>query len=326
MSFGLVISPLLGGIVYDSAGYMAVFGLVLGIVFINILMGMSMVLNPTRANTLRSQSPAPPGISTILVEEHTLSGSHLVIEYVRRAPQLCSKQGSDFLDATEDTPLILNTERDPSKLPPAFTLLATPRVLANIYGIFVNFTVLCTFDGTLPTFVETRFNWDSLATGLIFFCLAIPALAGPLVGMLSDRIGPRWITVTGCALTGIPLILMRLVVGDSLSQKALLCSFLFLTGCTLVAIVAPCTSDLSVAIEDMEAEQPGIFGIGGAYAQAFSLLNMSIALGTVVGPVVGGWLKDDYGWNTMTLALGLVAISGAIPSVSWCLPLLLRAC
>jgi MFS family permease len=317
LSFGLIISPLVGGIVYDSAGYMAVFGLVMGVVSINILMGILMVLSPARAQRLQSQKPTPgSAMSTTLVQEHTLSGSHLVAEYHPHAPQLSSKRDSQSLLATEDTPLIPKKEPILSQIPPIITLLVNPRVLASIYGIFVNFTVLSTFDGTLPLFVSTTFNWDSLATGLIFLFLAVPALAGPLVGMLSDRIGPRWITVTGCAFTSIPLVLMRLVVSDSTSQKALLCSLLFLTGCTLVAIVAPCTSDLSIATEEIEAEQPGIFGPGGAYAQAFSLLNMSIALGTVVGPVVGGWLKNSYGWGTMTLVLGLLAFSGAVPSVS----------
>lgn len=317
LSFGLIISPLVGGIVYDSVGYMAVFGLVLAVVSINILMGVSMVLSPARAEMLRAQKPTSRNATThTFVQEHTLSGSHLVAEYHTHVPKLSSKTDHEYFAATEGTPLIAKADTITSTPPAVVTLLLNPRVLASIYGIFVNFTVLSTFDGTLPIFVETTFNWDSLATGLIFLCLAIPALAGPLVGMLSDRIGPRWITVTGCALTSIPLILMRLVVNDSTSQKLLLCSLLFITGSTLVAIVAPCTSDLSVATESIEVEQPGIFGPGGAYAQAFSLLNMSIALGTVVGPVLGGWLKNNYGWGTMTLALGILAASGAIPGVS----------
>lgn len=316
LSFGLIVSPLIGGIVYESAGYMAVFALAMAVVLVNIIMGVSMVLQPSRAREMRQHRPTAGQIDATIVREHTLSGSHLVVEYRTYASKLTSKRDSGSFIATEDTPLVVKSDTFTSRLPPVITLLLSPRVLASIYGIFVNFAVLATFDGTLPIFVSTTFHWDSLATGLVFLFLAVPALLGPLVGILSDRIGPRWITVTGCALTSIPLILMRLVVNDSLSQKALLCSLLFLTGSTLVAIVAPCTSDLSIGIENMEAEQPDIFGAGGAYAQAFSLLNMSIALGTVVGPVVGGWLKDTYGWGTMTLVLGLLAFSGAIPSVS----------
>ncbi len=72
----------------------------------------------------------------------------------------------------------------------------------------------------------------------------------------------------------------------------------------------------------MENEQPGVFGPGGAYAQAFSLLNSSMAAATVVGPVVGGWLSENFGWGTMTLVMGILALSGAIPSVSQPGPLL----
>lgn len=66
----------------------------------------------------------------------------------------------------------------------------------------------------------------------------------------------------------------------------------------------------------MEAEQPGIFGPGGAFAQAFALFNCSMAAATLFGPVVAGTLIQNYGWKTLTLAMGIFSFSGAIPSVS----------
>ena len=87
-------------------------------------------------------------------------------------------------------------------------------------------------------------------------------------------------------------------------------------GCTLILIVSPLAADLSVVVEEKEKENPGIFGPGGAYAQAFALFNCSMAAATLFGPVFAGALMDRFGWKVMSLALGIFAVSGAIPSVS----------
>ena len=68
-------------------------------------------------------------------------------------------------------------------------------------------------------------------------------------------------------------------------------------------------------VEEKEKEDPGIFGPGGAYAQAFALFNCSMAAATLFGPVLAGWLSQQYGWGTMSVVLGIFAFSGAIPSV-----------
>ena len=81
-------------------------------------------------------------------------------------------------------------------------------------------------------------------------------------------------------------------------------------------IVSPLAADLSAVIVEKEKQDPGIFGPGGAYAQGFALFNCSMAAATLFGPVVAGTLSEQYGWETMALAMGVFAASGAIPSVN----------
>lgn len=40
-----------------------------------------------------------------------------------------------------------------------------------------------------------------------------------------------------------------------------------------------------------------------------------MAGGTLVGPLLGGFLKETLGWTAMTWGLGLFVASGAIPIV-----------
>ena len=115
-------------------------------------------------------------------------------------------------------------------MPTILVLLSMPRLLTAIYGIFINVSILAAFDGVLPLYVKGIFHWKSLNAGLIFMCLAIPALTGPLVGKLSDKVGPRWIAVAGCSLTTPPLLLLRLVDHNSAEQKILLCALLVCCG------------------------------------------------------------------------------------------------
>lgn len=258
-SFGLIISPLLGGIVYAKAGYMAVFGMAMGLIVVDIVLRMFMIEKKTAAKYLPSDNAPTNGFYGTFTDEQTRENSasgpdrddqeNGDVEEDDGRYDLSSEQENDPLIRKRSQPTQANgmpnkppPEQEPSTkpkshtgLPPVITLLASPRLLAAIYGIFVNVAVLAAFDGVLPHFVKLKFHWNSLDAGLIFLCLAIPALTGPLVGKLSDRFGPRWIAVAGCTLSAPPLILLRLVERDEVEQKVLLCGLLVLCGMSNVA-------------------------------------------------------------------------------------------
>lgn len=221
-SFGLIISPFLGGIVYAKAGYMAVFGMAMGLIVVDILMRMLMIEKKTAAKYLPMDALTTENgfYGTFNDEVHNHASQH---DYGNSNATESNRDPSNSLKDQDDS-------RKRTRLPPVITLLGSPRLLAAIYGIFVNVSILAAFDGVLGLFVKTKFHWDSLAAGLIFLCIAIPALTGPLVGKLSDKFGPRWIGVAGCVLATPPLILLRLVNHDSMDQKVLLCGLLFLCG------------------------------------------------------------------------------------------------
>jgi len=121
-----------------------------------------------------------------------------------------------------------------SNLPPLFHLIRSPRILASTYGVFTQFGLLASFDAFLPLFVKRRFGWDSLGAGLIFLCIAIPALTGPLAGKLADRFGNRRVAVAGCLLGAPPLLGLRWIgyqeTGELGGEVVLLCGLLVLIG------------------------------------------------------------------------------------------------
>lgn len=306
-SFGLIISPLLGGIVYAKAGYMAVFAMAISLIVVDILMRLCMIEKKTAVQYKPLESVTP---------DNGFYGTFTDPQLPEHERDADSTQPSKPYPDHEHAPLLesgpLQKKR---RMPTIIVLLGTPRLLAAIYGIFVNVSILAAFDGVLPLYVKSLFHWDSLAAGLVFLCIAIPALTGPLVGKLSDKVGPRWIAVAGCTLTAPPLILLRLVAHDSTKHKILLCGLLVCCGFTLILIVSPVAADLSAVVEEKERSDPGAFGAGGAYAQAFALFNCSMAAATLFGPVVAGALIEQYDWGVMTAAMGVFASSGAIPAL-----------
>ncbi|KAI4254706.1 MAG: hypothetical protein LQ352_002942 [Teloschistes flavicans] len=172
-SFGLIVSPLLGGIVYAKAGYMAVFGMAMGLIMFDIVLRLMMIEKKTAAKYIpvKDLTPADGFYGTFTTGR-----------------DVGNQQTNSVTPPTEsqDERLPSNGQKEPSRkkgrMPTILVLLGIPRLLAAIYAIFVNVSILAAFDGVLPLHVKRLFGWNSLNAGLIFLCLAIPALTGPLVG------------------------------------------------------------------------------------------------------------------------------------------------
>ncbi|KAL8794945.1 MAG: hypothetical protein Q9195_002527 [Heterodermia aff. obscurata] len=197
--------------------------------------------------------------------------------------------------------------------PALFTLLASPRILADLYAIFVNVSLLVSYDSALPIFVERTFGWTSTGAGLIFITLTLPILGAPLSGKLTDRYQSRWIPVTGFLIVAVLTALVQLVRHHSASQVALLISLLTLTGCVRVVASSPLGADLYRAVMEMEEERPGLFGKSGAYAQVFALYTAASAAGVLVGPLWTSFAYGDHNWTVLMSTLAGFCASVALP-------------
>ncbi|KAI4173166.1 MAG: hypothetical protein LQ343_003093 [Gyalolechia ehrenbergii] len=172
-SFGLIVSPLLGGIVYAKAGYMSVFAMALALIVVDIVMRLIMIEKKTAVKYEPAEAVTPPnGFYGTFTDQQPSDHGH-----VHGSPPSGKPQ-----DDSDNAPLLANGSKEPPrkkwKLPTILVLLSMPRLLAAIYGIFVNVSILAAFDGVLSLYVKKLFGWDSLNAGLIFLCLAVPALTG----------------------------------------------------------------------------------------------------------------------------------------------------
>ena len=205
------------------------------------------------------------------------------------------------------------------------TLLTIPRMLAAILANLMQSLVLTGLETTLPLRIKLLFHYNSKQVALIFLILTIPSFLAPLAGLLSDKIGAKTVVSLGFVALAPLLLLLRLINHHSDAQIALLSALLLLIGVALNMLATPAFTETMYVVDDAEAARPGVFGLKGAYAQAFALMTIAYAAGSLAGPFVGGLMAERVGWNNLTLASGvlcglcslpcLYAVGGKRPSV-----------
>jgi MFS family permease len=164
--------------------------------------------------------------------------------------------------------------------------------------------------------LQSKYKLTEVA--LIFLALTLPSFLGPFVGFLTDKVGPRWVSTFGFLLLVPVEVCLRFVDQNNIGHKVLLCALLFTIGLGEALIITPVMSDISHVVFKKEKQNPEIFGKKGAYAQAYGLFNLSFALGALVGPLWGGFVREAAGWSTLTWSLGLLSGVSAIPTAIWC--------
>jgi len=323
MTVGVLLAPLLGGVVFERSGYYSVWAMAFGLIGLDIVLRLVMVERkiacqwdaryaPKRAE-VKEQDGA---LGAKKEEEVTESDGDETKANGLSKEDNAEHDNSDNNDNNDTT----NKPRNKwfNRLPPVLKLLASRRLLAALWAVLIQSSLVTSFDSILPLFTKNTFGWNATGAGLIFLPAVVPTLLGPLFGHLSDRQGPRWYATAGFLGCAPFLILLRLVDHNSLKQKVLLCALLALIGLFLTLALTPIMAEVTYAVMDKEKSRPkGYYGKNGAYAQAYSLFNVAWAAGCMVGPLLAGLVVNSQGWPTATLILGCVSAFTVLPVVVW---------
>lgn len=278
-NFGLMIAPLIGGPLYNKLGRTAVVGLMLVLVMIDLV--------------LRLLIPSPSKPSE-LVHEGSLSRSTSSAS-VESAPN----------DNTEGAARVT-----------ALQFLKQPRILSAAYGTFLGQMFLTTFDGVLPRFTQRNYGWSAAGAGLIFLALSLPSLTAALTGKLSDRFGPKWITLAGFVTACPAFAALIFAEGDQMVHKVILCGALAFIGLAVASITSPLASDLAIVVERQSREQSRGSKTGDdGYAQVFSILLFAQCSGIMLGPSWAAFAYKRLSWTFMASSLAVLSASAWVPTV-----------
>ena len=296
----------MGGILYDRAGIIAVFGVATGILAVDLIMRLLVIDNEiaTESNGSRSDERSNERDSQ-------------------------TRAGPGEAEACEDDALLPKNSNEQYKIHgdlgslaqaiPVLYCFGEPRLLMALLLSFVHASLIGIFDATVPTEAESLFHFSSLKVGLLFIALVVPNLAlGHLAGLAVDRHGTKVVATAGYGFLVPCLVLLGLpsqgvVTGDS--NVILFCVVLALNGIGLSIVGSPGFVEANDVIQKYEAANPGFFGENGPYAQLYGFNLLFYFAGLTVGPLLGGMLRSNFGYEIM--AVMFAALSGVTAILSF---------
>ncbi|KAH7138537.1 MFS transporter-like protein [Dendryphion nanum] len=344
MSLGILIAPMLGGVVFDRAGYNAVFGMCYALIGIDIVLRLLLVEKKVArrwaseverrtsevGNAVEgpmndvSRDEGPTGAQQKRHEENTrpVAQEPLTRQGIEKGKTITSQQSEPINACSASHPAgEAMHARLRDRMPPLLSLLYSRRLLSALFGSIIQAALLTSFDSVLTLHAVRIFGWSATGASLLFLPLVIPTFLAPVFGWLSDRIGGRYPAALGFLLATPPLVCLRFVDENTRKDKVLLCALLALTGLTLSLTFPAMMAEISrvaVAKEETILKRGGKgFGPGGAYAQAYALFNVAFAAGCMVGPLLAGFVVEKDGWGVMAGVLGGLSAVTAIPTFLW---------
>ncbi|UYM04008.1 DHA2 family efflux MFS transporter permease subunit [Solicola gregarius] len=144
----------------------------------------------------------------------------------------------------------------------------------------------------------SQLQWFSNAYTLVLAAALLPA------GLLGDKLGPRRWLLTGLALFGVASI--ACAYADSAAQ--------LIAARALLGVGAALMVPLSASMLTRMFQ-------GAERGRAIAIWATAMSLGIPLGPVVGGWLLDNFWWGSVFLinvplvVVGLVALALWLPSI-----------
>src|SRR5262245_8608100 len=161
-------------------------------------------------------------------------------------------------------------------------------LLLSAFAINLDTTIV---NVALPTLVRelnastTELEWIVDAYNLVFAALVLAA------GNLGDRIGRKGVLVAGLAVFGVATVAGGLgdSPGDLIAARAVM-------GLG-AALIFPATLSLLT----------NVFTERGERARAIGLWGATTGVGIALGPIIGGWLLERDGWQSVFFALAPIA-------------------
>lgn len=294
-SLGILVAPLLGGVVYGKGGYYSVFAMCFGLLAVDIALRL-VIIEVKDAKVWLDGAEAAASADP----ESVVKG-----------------EGEPRAEKNQDSPVQTPNGQakevsDPSHSPimTLVKLLKQPRFVAALWGTFVQALINTALESTLPLLTHEIFGWDSIGAGLIFLPLILPSFLGPVVGIIGDKYGPKWLASFGFLFATPFVVCLMFVDENTIQDKILLCGLLAGVGITMACIFGPLMAEITWAVQGEDGTEGA-----GQIAQAYGLYNMAYSGGSLVGPIMGGMVKDSSGWGTVGWSLGIVVFVSGIPTV-----------
>ncbi|KAL5905929.1 hypothetical protein ACKVV7_010322 [Pyricularia oryzae] len=311
ITFGTLVAPMLGGVLYDKGGNAALFGLAFALLAVDFSMRVLVIERKTAMQ-----------YDAVGAENDTNDASG------PGAHDSGGADGQEGAQRTEEQPLLLRTQDKQYKeeyklapeLPrivraiPILSCLGSTRLLASLLIGFFQALVVGSIDATVPLVSRDYYDFTSLNAGLMFLPIGITNLIfGPILGWCVDRLGTKMMATLLYTYLVPVMAALRLAAPGGPSEVAVFAVLLGLAGIGLAGMAAPALVEGGKVVHLYHQANPEFYGDYGPYAQLYSLFNTAYSLGLAVGPLLGGSLKQAIGYGNMNSVLaGLCGVTALV--------------
>jgi MFS family permease len=301
-SVGELAAPVLGGVLYEKAGYASVFWLSAGLLAVDFAMRL------------------------LVVEKKVARRYEAQMGKRSRGPAREDGHGhghDEEQEADEEQPLLGTKDEEKYKIPPGQNKVVrtipvlycfrNASLLAAMLVAFVQALLLGVVDSTVSTEAEEVLGFDSLKAGLLYLPIGVVnAILGPVAGWCVDKYGTKAPAVFGYSFLVPVLVALRFIDHDGQGQLILYCVLLALLGVGLAAIGAPSIVEAGAVVQRYNEANPELFGENGPYAQLYGINSMVFNLGLTIGPLLAGGLKSGIGYGNMNGVIAGLCLGTAI--------------
>ncbi|KAJ5816770.1 hypothetical protein N7447_009003 [Penicillium robsamsonii] len=288
---GMLFGPMISGSLIGLVGYWSTWLAAIGILVIDVIMQLLMIERP-KGEMKDAENVSGSGFRSPDETSNLLSGQPSQLQ-----PDRSSRQSSS------------TTCRDQSFYG---VILTNPRALtAMACHATISLTLAC-LDTTLPLHVSRTFGWGPFQISLMFLLLQLPTLLlSPLTGWIKDRWGTKAPSAVGFILHAPLFWLLGAAgpkglsfVGPAQISETIYTSIIVGLGVVRTLVTGCGTIEMTGVITELQETRPAIFGSGGGFSRAFSLINMSWTFSMFIGPILSGILTETVGYYYMNLCLG----------------------
>jgi MFS family permease len=153
----------------------------------------------------------------------------------------------------------------------------------------------------LPLFFNQRLGLTAAEIGLLFGGAAVASTVMPFVyGPLADRWGSRTLTFIGLTVTAAWMPMLTMAASFQTALALIVVQW--------VAIALIITPSLAYMAETTAGAGSEAYGVG------YGVYNTAWGAGLLVGPALGGWLFERFGFQTLTLgwSIAVVLVTAAL--------------
>ncbi|CAG8012940.1 unnamed protein product [Penicillium salamii] len=281
-TWGMLMGPVFGGLLYDHFGSVGAFGLPIAMLVVDII------------------------LRVLIIERDNKSVSGAAVE----AP----RETDDSTTSQEETPLLAVSPADKPSL--SLRNFFDTRLATTILIEITISSIISVFETTLPLFTIETYQWAPTNAGLVFLGLTLPSFFSiPLARYTSKRSWDRRkIVAIELVLCSLPMVGLKWTQGNTLQQELLFIGLISFVGLFLTTCQAQVLAEVSESIRQIEARHGIDPDTSSGMGTGFAFCNMAIAAGQFIGPLIAGVAKIGLGWSTMTIMLGVLSCSVGLVS------------